>query len=657
MDGAIPIYLGGENQESIYKRIEEYYEDIIERQPQEKVLGDDDLTLEQIYVPLETEEGESLEDWVKRKLEEKSNRVLVIMGAPGRGKTVFSRLFSFRVRRDLHPLWIPIWIRLRDIDDFKANLTDTLEPTIKELGQNWLKNEKQRYLIFLDGFDELRMEGRVFGVQKFLDQIVRFQERTPHQIILTGRPLAFQDLTYPKEETTIASMNSALQGKWLEKWELVVGEEEVAKFRGFLTHCPQTVQKELAPEPLLLYLLAVMHRDGNIKRETFQNQGEMGAKIQIYNQSIQWVLTKQRDEYEQKKIVGLTPPELEQVLMSAGICVIQSGGEYCTIKAVIERLEKFDQKIADSMSKIAQGKEEDNLKNALAAFYLKSADTGAVEFFHKSFSEFFCAKAMEQCFLESPQPKEIYDLLGYGNLTREIVDYLFGLLGENQGFEPEELFTTLEDFYHKWCEGEYIDVFPEEGKENYPLWKMGKLRQNPILGKKTFLGLRQVDIYTGLNVLILLLELQRYGKKQDLELSFHLCGKVNKEGIPKDKDKLSRIINYSESLGNATFSRIVGAFLSGANLYHANLYQANLYNANLDSADLINANLYNANLDNANLQYANLYSANLKGIKWNEETKWWGVRGLESAINVLPELMRMRERSAVADPVFHPGSP
>ncbi len=414
------------------------------------------------------------------------------------------------------------------------------------------------------------------------------------------------------------------------------------RFALFLRGCPKTVQEELAREPLLLYLLGAMHRDSTIKREDFQGKGEVGAKIQIYNQSVQWVLTKQRTEYDQEKILGLKSEELKQVLMTAGLCVIQSRGEYSTIKAVSARLEESSKDIATKFREIADNKEEESLKNALAAFYLKSADTEGVEF--------FCSKAMEQSFLSQPQAKEIYDLLGYGNLTREVLDYLFGLLEQNEGFDPEGLFAILHDFYFRWCDGEYMDVFPEKEKVNYLLWKMGKLRENPILGKETSLGMRQVDIYTGLNVLILLLELQRYGKDNDLNLSFHLCGKVNNKGVSKDRDKLSRIISYSDCLGEGAFSSIVDPFLGGANLNNANLEYAQLENAQLENAQLENAQLENAQLENAKLsdvylKNTNLENANLEGIRWNEETRWKEVKGLETAMNVPPGFGSKRERS------------
>ena len=776
VDGVGRSYSIGREKESLYQRIQDYGENTIQKLPLEPVLGEEEFVLEK---------------WVKERLQEDSGKAMFILGGPGSGKTVFCRLFAYRVWEHLHPGWVPIFLRLRRINNFAGGLEEILAREVaSSLGKDWLKDDSQRYLIFLDGFDELRMEGREFGAERFLRQVISFSQNTHHGIILTGRPLAFQTLNYSREsvaEATILPMDDSLQNQWLANWQVLVGREKREGFEKFLRGeiCPQTIQEELAREPLLLYLLAAMHRDDKIKGENLASLGDKEGKIEIYNQSLEWVLTKQRPEELQKDLTRLSGKELEQVLMSAAIAVVQSGGEYGKIAAVKERLGKFYPYLLDEIAKMGDDDEqEEGLKNAFAAFYLKSAGGGAVEFFHKSFGEFLCGKTMEQSFSQWVKPGdrnqlyhvseeelagEIYDLFGYGSLTQEIIDYLFGLLERNQEFAAETLFQRLQDFYFRWCEGEYIDeVFPEEildttqDRINLPQQKMLQLRNaQPELGDKITWGVRQVDIYTGLNVMILLLELQRYGKRHDLHLSFHLCGEVNKDGKPKDKDKLSRIISYSDGcLRDSSFFNIVGAFLSGANLNNANLknahlqyanlqyahlqyahlqyahlqyahlqyahlqyahlqyahlqyahlqyahlqyahlqyahlqyahlqyahlqyahlqyahlYKANLYkahlqyahlqyahlknanleNANLENANLENANLYKANLENANLYKANLYKANLKnanlenanlknahlqGIKWNEETKWGGVIGLETARNVPEELKR-----------------
>jgi Pentapeptide repeats (8 copies) len=244
-------------------------------------------------------------------------------------------------------------------------------------------------------------------------------------------------------------------------------------------------------------------------------------------------------------------------------------------------------------------------------------------------------------------------------LSVEIVDYLMALLVRSPEFKPGELFERLQEFYDCWCEGEFIDAPPE----NLPQRKMRVLKECLPEQKKP-LGIRQVDVYAGINVMILLLELHRYAQdREDLnkQIGFYPSGKPVEDELTT---RLRKIISYSDCVKLGGFPAIVGSFLrcadlssanlSGANLFSANLFSANLFSANLFSANLINANLINANLINAKLINANLSDANLinadlsradltnadlsfadlEDIAWAAETTWEGVRGLETAENV-----------------------
>ena len=296
---------------------------------------------------------------------------------------------------------------------------------------------------------------------------------------------------------------------------------------------------------------------------------------------------------------------------------------------------------------------------------------GSVEFIHKSFGEFLCAERLKECLEDWSKPGdrrrefyisteemdwELYDLLGYGGLTPEIVEYLMAMLTDSPEIDTQgwiRLFQRLNSFYDRWCEGELIDADPSE---NLPQKKMRLLKdQRPEQDKP--LGLRQVDVFTGLNVLILLLELHRYAQnpKQPREelkqqIMFYPSGQVSEAAsLDKTTDRLLKVIHYADCLESASFTQIAGSFFDSANLNSADLDSANLNSANLDSANLYRANLTSANLYRADLNSADLNSADLKdadlrnadlananlaGITWNENTRWQGVRGLETARNV-----------------------
>ncbi|MEA5472395.1 pentapeptide repeat-containing protein, partial [Spirulina sp. 06S082] len=660
--------MGGKEVFEKYFSIETYLEEQIAPKPKETINAKEEFTFEDIYVPLKAisldangrdkkdDKGNRqpsfvLEEWAREMLEsdKAQKQVMFVQGAPGRGKSVFCRMFADWIRQHLHPIWTPILIRLRDIEDFQQSFEETLQSAVRtdfaQTDNGWLYDRNTRFLFLLDGFDELRLEGRASGgVERFIRQVGVFQRDSlqnsemGHRVILTGRSLALQGISSLPQNLArvkLLPMDEGIQAKWLENWEKVVdknptkAKEKIEALRDFLKsqNCPKTVQDELAKEPLLLYLLAAMNRDGALKVEDFEGTTKIQAKIQIYEKSLDWVLTEQRSILIQKQVTGVDIEDLRRILTEAGLCVVQSGGEYTKVQMIEKRL-KGEKGSLDLINQMREEKGDEGLKNALAVFYLQPAsgdDQGSVEFFHKSFGEFLCAKRIVESleeWIETKQRRrgfnlndenlawEIYDLLGFGELTPEIVEYLLGLLMEIENFGYSILFQRLENFYECWCDGEYIDAPPNE---NYPQKKMLNL-QEQIADRDRFLGLRQVDVYTGLNVMILLLELHRYGQQKEAlknKIHFYPCGKPNDEGKLEDNTKLLKSIGYSACIGAFGFLNTAGKYLTGANLTGANLAGANLTGVNLAGANLAGANLTGANLAGANLAGADLTGSDL----------------------------------------------
>ncbi|MBD2363199.1 pentapeptide repeat-containing protein [Anabaena minutissima FACHB-250] len=652
-----PSFGDWQQEQNRFQSIDEYLKNHIANKPLEKVF-DESFSFQDIYVPLnaktvdkngninEQADSFSLEAWARKILLNPDNldKVMFIQGGPGRGKSVFCRMFADFVRQHLYPLWIPVLIRLRDIDTFEYRLENTLEAELKlgfvQDNKNWLTNSNTRFLFILDGFDELHIEARNnLNLEAFIKQVEGFQKECKdyqemgHRVIITGRAMALQGISYlpPNlERVEIVAMDGQLQKQWFNKWEAVqINKGKSAAFQNFLTYynCPDEVNK-LAQEPLLLYLLAAMYRDGKLDIDKLgQASDDRTAKIIVYQEALNWVLTKQRSERDGTNLnIEFTqqkPEDLKRILTEAAVCVVQSGGEFASMSMLEARLQE-DEIAKAFIEKAKQKLGDDALKTALAAFYIRPADKqeGGVEFFHKSFSEFLFAerlklrlKAWTQYYdteegrqpiiSEAPMNWEIYDLLGYGGLTREIVDYLMGLLIESQDFPWVELFKRLDKFYSKWCQGKFIDSAEETLAQK-------KLRQLQNYGM-TGLGQRQVDVYAGLNVMILLLELHRYAQGRDdlkTEVIFYPSGQPQANTLT---NQLLRIINYSNSLEPENFISIVGRFLSRANLSLANLSLANLSFANLSLANLSLANLSFANLSGADLSDADLSDADLSG--------------------------------------------
>jgi hypothetical protein len=335
-------------------------------------------------------------------------------------------------------------------------------------------------------------------------------------------------------------------------------------------------------------------------------------------------------------------------MTEAALCVVQSGNEFAPTVMLKARLKDCYNPVAKLIQKareqhpLANESEKKVLNNLLTAFYIKPASGdkgGSVEFTHKSFGEFLFAERLVESFLDwtrkverrrreeddvstEAMDKQIYDLLGYGSLTPEIVNYLRGLWAENSELDLVRLFERLEHFYLRWCDGEFIDPPPE--KENLPLFKKEQLRKQ-LPERETHLGLRQVDVYAGSNVMIVLLELHRYAQTKDElkdKITFRPCGQPDTKEF--DRERLLRIIGYGRCLGAYAYKKIAKVFFSGvflsqadlsqANLSQANLSRANLSRANLSRADLSQADLSQADLSRANFSQADLVLADLNGV-------------------------------------------
>jgi uncharacterized protein YjbI with pentapeptide repeats len=637
-----------------YETIDSYLKTEIQTLPAKQVFDESDLELQEIYVPLEvkllTPSGKEttdspiiIHDWAIERLNDSQfNQILFIQGEAGRGKSVFCRMFADRVRQEL--AFIPIFIRLREISKLGNNFTATIEDHLENLDftkdDRWLTNKNQRFLFLLDGFDELLLQGRsTGGLKEFLEQVEKFQADSHHRLMITGRPLAIQGLersTFQRQNclarVKLIPMNDNLRNDWLQKWAVKVGDDERKAFEEFLQACPDDIKDRLAREPLLLYVLGRIHREGAIQVADLQGTDGMATKVKVYDKTVEWVLARQRDSFNQRVFdYRLEISELRQLLTEVAVCVVQSGNEIAKVSTIEHRLTKdCNNNLDELFAKIREPKVDDTeaINNLLTTFYISPAPTdpkGSVEFAHKSFGEFLFAERIKEAIadwssvtndrkgrsqdqIEQGQFEwQIYDLLGSGCLTPDIVDYLREMLAASTEWQPGRLFDRLNDFWESWCEGEFID---KPAADNLPQKKMQLLKEQ-IADRELVLGIRQVDLDAGLNVLILLLELHRYSQGRDEwrdKIIFYPSGQSQNNSY---STRLLKVIHYSESIEIGNFHQNIGSFLRGADLSSADLRGANLSSANLSSADLRGAYLRGADLSSAYLSRANLSGADL----------------------------------------------
>ncbi len=753
--------VGWEQDLQYLKSLDRYLEDQISPEttlPEQKKrwqVFDEPFTIRDIYVSLQAQpvhdgiavenhsknSPQSLDDLAEQYLNnvyfDRTKDVLFIQAGPGRGKTVFCRMFANWVRENLHPIWTPILIRLRDIEKLNQTFEQILQSSISaQFAQNntWLYDPNTRFIFILDGFDELLMEGRTSkGLDNFLTSLGKYQESClesrdkQHRFLITGRTLALQDIeqNLPSnlKRYDILPLNRELQDRWLTKWE-ELQPRSANDFRSFIknsnipeairgNNTEQTRKIGLAQEPLLLYLLAAMYRDGILETQTFQQEVDVDkSKIIIYDRALEWAVTRKHSgDINVQKLTAIELKDIRRIHQDVGLCIIHSGGEWTSKRMISERL-KEDERTSNFLDRAERELGADPLRNALVASHIRPASQdqeGGVEFAHKSFSEFLFADRIMDAFElwsrsgevgdrpyfidRNQMHKEIYDIFGFGQLSFEVTDFITGLIkskiSSNSSINQEEekyriVFERLESFFLQWCQGKFI----EDCDFNIPIQTSKKLKQHlSTLRQVDTPGSRQVDIFTGLNVFILLM---KFHQMDIPNVNFNISQIIDRANQSLE---FSSLIGYCNIIFPSAFVKIVGKFMSGAQLQNAHLRRvdleesilvgANLSGADLCRADLTNANLQgaimegtylrggdlngvnlsgatlinadlcrayllNANLIGANLNGASIKGANLEGanlsqsilqdISWDVATQWFCCRGLHQARKISDEL-------------------
>ena len=631
-------------------QLEAYLEAQIAARPTELVFNES-FSLRELYVPLQaqplTRNGEpnldqpaaELADWVRAQLGQDSTEVILLQAGFGRGKTSFCRMFADWVRQQEYPRWTPILISLQDLHwadaDFETFLQQAMPPALSD-NPNWLTQSQTRFLFILDGFSELHLE-EAGSLEQFFRQAGRFQESSAshpdmrHRVILTGRSLMIQSLArlLPPNlvRVEILPLDDALQDQWLGQWERLTGNDASGLKAMLKAIDLPECSLDLTREPLMLYFLAAMYRDGRLKLAALTGASGDRVKFLLYQQIFYWALSQQHPGLLNRELTSAEVESLRRLLAEAGLWTVQTGCESVPLAGLAARLQQVD----GLMPLIAEieGQLQDHqgqpLHNALVTIYSREGQS-YLRFTHNSFGKLFCSRRLHESledwtvsfqhrqrqeWLVPPESLswQIYDLLGYGGLSPEMTEYLMVLLNANPEVDLVLLFQRLETFYLGWATGKFIDAPPE----NLAQTAMRLLRQ-----QSRQLGQRQVDIHAGLNAMILLLQLYGYAQTHEPlqdRIGFYPCGR---QGMPDfQPERLLQIIGYSHCISPDAFRVIVGPYLSNANLSGVNLSGVNLSGVDLNNADLRGANLSGANLHGANLSRANLVGASLAGADLN----------------------------------------
>jgi uncharacterized protein YjbI with pentapeptide repeats len=654
--------IGGRSALDTFLSLDSYLDRQIKPRPETLVL--DSFRMRDLYVPPQAQilrsDGQAepqgpvdLQGWLTHWLDDDHQpELLLLQGESGRGKSQFCAMFADWVRMDCHPTWTPIVIsldqlgRLEPIADFALFLQGAIDQDFVQDDPQWLTAPNVRFLFIVDGLDSLNpssLEAFLLAAAAFvqpdrdcslielgqplLESADRFDcpSDCPHRMIVTGRlPEAIeQQIRLPTNlrRLELLPLRGALQDRWLTQWAKLIGRD-ATPLRSILQNprLPESIRL-LGQEPLFLPMLAAMYRNGSFGLEPYDRLGDGAAKVELYMGLLNWVL-QQGNLGDRRSAIA----SLRELLAEAGLCAVQLGQEYTPLGLVADRL-PADSPARTLLEDLRLGLRHQPTPLILATVRRRSPEDreGAIVFAHRSFSEFLFAErlkgildrwldAIDQRLQTTDTDWLLYDALGYGSLTADMVQYLMVLLNASSTFEPIGLFRHLEDFYGRWSSGILLDG-------EAPTLAQQKRQALADQRDRTHLpGQRQIDGYVGLNVLILLLELNRYARARDglkQRIVFYPNGRPNFGSPTTDHrrvpDRLLHSLQRWNSLGLEPARQILGPFLSNANLSGSSLRGIDLRGANLSGADLSGTDLSGANLCDVDLRGADLSGANLSG--------------------------------------------
>ncbi|MDY7016217.1 MAG: NACHT domain-containing protein, partial [Cyanobacteriota bacterium] len=255
-------------------------------------------------------------DWVKEQLQDPQS-IAALEAESGWGKTSFCQNLAARVARDLYPEWMPVFIRLRDVK-LGYTLEQSLESALPQgrfsEADGWLLRPSPPLLLILDGLDELPPSPRKLRHRfAFVDQLMQFHAQAlsskpalKHKILLASRSNPFEGLNrkyrigslFPLQaqwrRIVIQPMEREALQQWFLQWAKLQSKQISHRYFTFLRdegvfgkRFPNREVALLVHQPLMLYLLGVLHRDGLLDREMLALSLPR-IKFEIYERITRW---------------------------------------------------------------------------------------------------------------------------------------------------------------------------------------------------------------------------------------------------------------------------------------------------------------------------------------------------------------------------------
>jgi hypothetical protein len=400
---------------------------------------------------------------------------LLILGQPGSGKSVLTRILAARLPADR---FLPIRVELRRVDA-DADLQDHIESAIRDqTGEQvrWTRfvaeNPDLQPVVILDGFDELLQATGVVQ-SDFLLRIERFQERELDQgrsvaVIVTSRTAVADRATLPDGSPVIRlePFDGEQVAAWIDIWNRT--NSTLLAERGVkpLSHRSVEPYRTLAEQPLLLLMLALYDAADNALTAVDPGLDRGAVYERLLREFARRELTKDPDITDLDRRIEL---ELRRLSIVA-FAMFNRGTQWIDAESLTEDLRALGIWEAD--------RDQRGLRSALSTGHqmvgrfffvhdsqatLDGRELQTYEFLHATFSEYLIARLVDRLLVELAQQHlasvnsssrsisegMLYALLSFDCLAARapIVEFLGASLARHEPDVRTAIFDVLLRFF------------------------------------------------------------------------------------------------------------------------------------------------------------------------------------------------------------------
>lgn len=224
---------------------------------------------------------------------------LVILGDPGAGKSLLTRLLAARLPASD---FLPIRIELRNVSadaDILGQIAQALRSlTLTQADWDIVTEASPDVLpvLIFDGFDELLQAGGA-NHWNFLEEVAAFQKASanngrPVAAVVTSRTVVADQARIPEGSVIIRlePFDIGRISRWVDVWNATNRTNIVRHHMPELRHDVASVHPELATQPLLLLLLALYHAVAPAHRS---EDGSPLSRVQLYEQLLRLFIRRQ----------------------------------------------------------------------------------------------------------------------------------------------------------------------------------------------------------------------------------------------------------------------------------------------------------------------------------------------------------------------------